>query len=393
MFYNKGVMDVLTTLQRLAPAADLDQDAAPTGCPHPQGPRLPVHWAAVGGRRVPILKALLTSACERDCVYCPFRAGRDVRRVTFRPAELARAALALYRGGAIRGVLLSSGIAGGSVATQDRLLTTARLLRGQGFDGYLHLKLMPGAEKDQVLDAMRWADRVSVNLEAPGARFLRRLAPRKWFWRELLQPLQWAATLRRTHDPRALGRRRWPSLVTQFVVGAAGERDRDLLTQTARLLQELGLSRVYFSAFRPIPDTPLAGHPAEDPARARRLYQAFFLLRDYGFTVDELPWTAEGQLPRQDPKVAWAERHLRAAPVELNTAPRALLLRVPGIGPRGAARLLQARREARLRDWRQLTALGLPVTRLAPYVLLDGRRPPQQLALFAARPEQQVPAS
>ena len=384
MFYNKSAMNPLERLRLLD--APLEQDGAPRACPtrtRPEG--LPIHQAAVGGRRVPILKTLLTSACERDCAYCPFRAGRNFRRVTFRPDELVETIQALYRKGTIRGVLLSSGLAGGGRATQDRLLTTAHLLRQHGYRGYLHLKLMPGIEKDQVLEALRLADRVSINLEAPSARHLSRLAPHKWFWRELLQPLQWAAELRRSLDPRDYGRNRWPSLVTQFVVGAAQERDRDLLALTARLLRETNLARAYFSPFRPIADTPLAHHPPSPRERAHNLYRAFFLLRDYGFALEELVWDAGGNLPPEDPKKLWAEVHLRAQPVELNTAPRALLLRIPGIGPRRAEVLLRARRTARLRTSRQLQALGLPVTRMAPYILLDGRRLPRQAELFASK--------
>ncbi len=363
----------------LAGEADLDRDAgeaAPPLCAR----TLPISWATAKGRRMPILKALLTSACERNCAYCPFRAGRDSRRQTFRPAELASQIGLLTRRGVIEGVLLSSGIAGGSVSTQDRLLETAAILRRQGYQGYLHLKLMPGAEREQILEALRLADRVSVNLEAPGARFLHRLAPQKRFWGELLQTLARAANLRRL-PPQPYGRSRWPSLVTQFVVGAAGESDRDLLAWTARLLNEYGLQRVYYSTFRPIPATPLENLPPEHRRRGQRLYRAFFLLRDYGFTTEELLPPGGQALPADDPKLWWAEQHLRARPVEINTAPREMLLRVPGIGPQRAAALLHARRETTFRTLAQLQALGIPA-KAAPFILLDGRRPLHQGRLW-----------
>ncbi len=360
------------------------EDTGPERAACPRAQELPISWVSMGGKRVPILKTLLTSACERDCAYCPFRAGRDSPRTTMRPEQMASAIEQMHRRGAIRGALVSSGIAGGSVATQDRLLATAQILRRRGFRGYLHLKLMPGAEEAQVLEAMRLADRVSVNLEAPGEPYLHRIAPHKRFQDELLRTLQKAAELRRTLDPRDFGRKRWPSLVTQFVVGAAGERDMDLLGWAGRLLREAGLARVYFSPFRPIVGTPLAGHPPEDPNRTRRLYQAFFLLRDYGFDVGEIPRTPDGNLPPGDPKALWAERHLAANPVEINTAPRELLLRIPGIGPRRVDALLEARRQGTLRTLRQLRALGIPTDRAAPYILLDGHRPPFQPSLFPA---------
>lgn len=370
----------------------LSQQAAYEGedevlCPHPRGPLwrrgLLLYRAAVGGRRVVLLKTLLTSACERDCAYCPFRAGRTMPRYILQPEELAAGFMQLYRAGVVEGLFLSSGIAGGGQATQDRLLAAAELLRRRwGYRGYLHLKLMPGADREQVWQAMRLADRISVNLEAPGARFLQALAPHKRFWGELHQLLRWVVDLQRNHEPAEVGRRCWPSVTTQFVVGPAGESDRDLLTLVAQLQREVGLQRAYFSPFRPVPGTPLENHPAEDPQRARRLLEASFLLRDYGFSPEELPWDARGNLPRAvDPKTAWALRHLRERPVELNTAPRELLLRVPGLGPRSVARLLLARRQACLREVDQLRALGLPVERMAPFVLLDGKPLPHTAPL------------
>lgn len=366
-------------------AADWDQGEE-ASCPHLTPRRqggLVLYRAQAGGRRITLFKTLLTSACERDCAYCPFRAGRNFRRATFQPAELAATFMHLYRRNVAQGLFLSSGIAGGGQHTQDRLLATAEILRQrEGYRGYLHLKLMPGADKEQVLRAMQLADRISVNLEAPGARYLQRLAPHKRYWGELLQLLRWVAEIQQAHRPAEFGLRRWPSVTTQFVVGAAGESDRDLLTVAAEWLPQLTLRRVYFSPFRPIPDTPLEGHPPEDPRRAHHLHQAFFLLRDYGFALEELSLDAQGNLPRhQDPKQAWADAHLRERPVELNTAPKEQLLRVPGLGPRRVRRLLRLRREVRLRSVEQLRALGFPVQRMLPYILLDGRRPPQQLPL------------
>ncbi len=377
-------MDAMEKSLLLFKDADLEKDGgaiAEKGDTAP--PKLPVSYVTAGNRKVPVLKTLLTSACERDCAYCPFRAGRDGRRITFKPEEFATFADEMHRHRIVEGVFLSSGIAGGSIATQDRLLTTATLLRKKHeFKGYLHLKLMPGAEKDQILQAMTLADRVSVNLEAPGESYLHRLAPHKQFWDELLRTLQTAEEIRRNVDPRDYGRSRWPSITTQFVIGAAGEKDRDLLLWSEKLLKDLRLSRVYFSPFRPIPKTPLADLPAEAPERAVRLYRAFFLLRDYGFSADELPLTPNGQLPSGDPKELWAKLHLAESPVEVNTASREELLRIPGIGPKRAAILMAARRQSRLSDVQQLRSLGMPVDKMSPYILLDGKSPVRQLRLF-----------
>jgi predicted DNA-binding helix-hairpin-helix protein len=384
LIYNQTAMDAIEKLSHLTRDADLDVDGEPGGGTNGNhADSLPVSYVSAGGKRVPVLKTLLTSACERDCAYCPFRAGRDSRRVTFKPEEFAAIAENMCRRGLANGLLLSSGIAGGSISTQDRLLDTAKLLREKHrFRGYLHLKLMPGAERDQILEAMTLADRVSVNLEAPGEPYLSKLAPHKRFWEELFQTLQAAEEIRRTEDPRSYGRERWPSLVTQFVVGAAGEKDRDLISWSERILKDLRLARVYYSPFRPIPGTPLSYHPAESPERAHRLYSAFFLLRDYGFSAEELPWTEEGSLMPGDPKENWAKAHLVESPVEINTASLEELIRIPGIGKKRAQMLIKARRLSRIKDAYQLRRMGLPVEKMSPYILLDGRRPVQQLRLF-----------
>ena len=338
-----------------------------------------IHQAAVpGGKRIPLLKTLLTSACERDCRYCAFRKGRDFRRATFAPDELARLFMAMHESGMVEGIFLSSGMAGGGPNTEDRLLGTARILRKEyGFRGYLHLKIMPGAERDQVASAMKLADRVSVNLEAPNKRRLSSLAPHKAFDNELLQRLRWIEEIRREKPGR------WPSSTTQFVVGAGDEKDVELLTTSEYLFRKAGLARTYFMAFNPVEGTPLEDHPPAPPEREHRLYQASFLLRDYGFNAEELPFDRHGNLPLQvDPKLAWARRSLRERPIEVNAASRGELLRVPGIGPKGAERIIRARRQGKLRDLSDLSTCGVVAKRSAPFVLLDGRRPPRQLSLW-----------
>ncbi len=378
-------MDALEKLKILAPATcyEPSEEAEVSSPPRPARPTVDlddcVYQAAMpGGKRIALLKTLLTSACERDCLYCPFRAGRDFRRETFTPDELARLFLDINRQGIAEGIFLSSALAGGGPRVQDRLIAAAELLRRAGFRGYIHLKIMPGAERDQVAAAMALADRVSVNLEAPNERRLADLAPHKRFTTELLQRLRWIEELRRQ------GSGRQPSSTTQFVVGAAGESDLELLATTAFLHREVGLARAYFSRFQPVTDTPLEGLPPTPPLREQRLYQASFLLRDYGFDVEELPFGAEGNLPLEaDPKLAWARQHLAQAPIELNRADRATLLRVPGVGPKTADRLLAARRQGRLRALNDLRKLGIAANRAAPFILLDGRRPAQQLSLWA----------
>ena len=340
-----------------------------------------ISHVTAGNRKMPVLKSMVTTACERDCFYCPFRAGRSsMRRVKITPDDMARGFMDLYRGGAVEGLFLSSGVINGGITSQDPILDVGAILREKyNFQGYIHLKIMPGAERDQVQRAMTLANRVSINLEAPNADRLERIAPGKLFSDELLTRLRWIEELRQSSDGRLRA-----SSTTEFVVGPAGESDVELLSATEYLHTQLKLARVYFSAFHPVVETPLDHVAPTTEARRIRLYQASFLLRDYGFTVEDLPFAGAGNLPLGvDPKRAWAEDHLAQAPVELNTAPRRDLLRVPGIGMLGAARILTARQQNTLRTLADLRAAGVAnVDRVAQYVLLDGHRPLNQPRLF-----------
>jgi predicted DNA-binding helix-hairpin-helix protein len=336
-----------------------------------------------GGRRVPLLRILQTSACEKNCYYCPFRAGRRLRRTTLAPDDLAAAFDQMQRKGLVEGLFLSSGIVG-TVRSMDRMLATVELVRQKyGWRGYVHLKLLPNAEEAQIERAALLADRLSLNLEAPNEARLARLAPKKDFDHGLVEPLQraWAIVRRLRNQGHAVAS---AGAVTQYVVGPAGESDQELLTASQQLYRQVGLRRAYYSAFSPVDDTPLQEEQPTAPLREHRLYQADFMLRQYGFDAGELPFDAEGNLPRErDPKLAWAGQHPERFPVEINQAPQAALLRVPGIGPLGAAAIVQARRAGRLRSLEDLQRLGVRSQQAAPYVLLDGRAPSHQLRLFA----------
>jgi predicted DNA-binding helix-hairpin-helix protein len=330
----------------------------------------------------PILKTMLTTACEKNCNYCPFRAGRSkMKRLTFTPDELASGLDTLQRAGQVEGMFLSSGIIKGSVTTQDKIIDTAEIVRKRyHYQGYLHLKVMPGIEYDQLYRLMQLADRVSVNLEGPTQERLNALAPKKDFQRELLNMLQLAEEIRREHPYEKLA-----GTVTQFVVGAVGDTDQELLSLSNRLYRQYGLTRAYYSGFSPVIQTPFENLPATDPLREHRLYQASFLLRDYGWKVEDLPFLPDGNMELAlDPKRSWAERYLHAAPVEIMTATREQLLRVPGIGPKGADAILHARRRGRLTELAHLRQLNIRVPeQAAPYILLDGHRPVMQMNLFS----------
>ena len=347
--------------RRRAPYQSRSLDECITNVSTPQGKK-------------PILKTMLTTACERNCFYCPFRAGRSkTKRVTFTPDEIADALDTLTHTNRVQGLFLSSGIIKGSVTTQDKIIDTVEIIRNRyAYRGYVHLKIMPGVQYEQLYRAMQLADRISVNLEAPTQERLSALAPKKDFTAELLKMLRWAEVIRRDNPQEKLA-----STVTQFVVGAVGDTDQELLSLSDRLYRQHGLTRAYYSGFSPVIQTPFENLPATDPLREHRLYQASFLLRDYGWKVEDLPFLSDGNMELAlDPKRAWAERYLREAPVEIMTARRDQLLRIPGIGPVGADAILKARRQGKLTSLTDLRKLGIRAPeQAAPFILLDGHRP------------------
>lgn len=330
------------------------------------------------GKRVPMLKVLQASGCERSCIYCIERCGGRGQAASLRPEQLAGAFAELHRSRRVVGLFLSSAIRGGAVATMDRMLATVELVRRRhAFRGYVHLKLIPGSRPDQVERAMALATRVSVNMEAPSAIHLAGIAPGKKFDGDILAPMRQVA--------RAIegGRFSPGGQTTQFVVGAAGETDRQLVAATAWSYARLRLARAYFSALQPVPGTPVAERAPVPFMREHRLYQADFLLRSYGFQESELFFDEQGALPLDaDPKTVWARRHPERFPVEVNVASVDELLRVPGIGPRSAKRLVSMRREQRLRDAEALRAAGASWRIASPFVLFDGRPAERQLRLL-----------
>ena len=348
------------------------------------------HWVYPAvmpdGKRVKLLKVLLTNVCEKNCGYCGIRAGRDSQRISFNPDELARVFDQMVHRRLVEGLFLSSGVCGNAQRTMDRMLATVELIRSRyQFNGYVHLKLLPGIARSQVERAGQIAQRVSVNLEAPNSQRLSQIAPFK-NRDELLNPMRWANEFIRADPARANGGRgSWAPAgqTTQFVVGAADESDREILTTVSHLYNKIGLHRAYYSAFQPVRGTPLEDHAFTPAWREHRLYQCDFLFRQYAFSFDELVFDGQDHLPREaDPKTLWAETHPEFFPVEVNRASRQVLLRVPGIGPRSVSRILRVRQQACFRSLSELHKTGAVAGRAAPFVLLDGKRPDYQLKLW-----------
>jgi predicted DNA-binding helix-hairpin-helix protein len=334
---------------------------------------------------MPMLKSMLTTACENNCHYCVFRRPRNLQRYTFTPEEMAEAFMKMVRRGAVEGLFLSSGVIGGGAKSQDHLLKTIEILRLKyHYRGYVHLKVMPGAEEAQIERAMQLSTRVSINLEGVTPARLKFLAPMKNLYGDLFPRIQMMDRFRKEqiqNHTRPLP----TSITTQLVVGVAGESDVETLQLSEILYKQYGLARVYYSGFAPAPDTPLENYPAMDYTRYIRLYQASFLLRDYGFGMEELPFQGGGYLPLNvDPKLAWAQENFAECPIEINQAGLEMLLRIPGIGRLGAERIYNGRKEQKLTDLQQLVKLGISPKRAAPFILMDGHRPEYQMDLWGA---------
>jgi predicted DNA-binding helix-hairpin-helix protein len=330
-------------------------------------------WAAPeaegpGGRARPVFRVLMSSACAWNCAYCPLRAANDVPRATLAPAELAESFLPRYTAGAVQGLFVSTAVDVGVNAAVGQMLDGVEQLRTRHqYTGYVHVKLLPGTAAGDVERAARLADRVSLNLEAPGPEFLARISPERSWHLDLVERLRWA------NEWQQAGRL-GSGLATQFVVGAGGERDKDLLLTGGWLYRELGMRRIYFGAFRPLEGTPLEGAERTPQARVLRLQQADWMLRQYGFHQAEMPYDTGGDLPLHlDPKLAWALAHPERFPVELNSASPEQLMRVPGIGPVSVERILRLRRLHLFREAEHLKALGPQAAKARDFVTLDGR--------------------
>ena len=388
--------------ERLAILSEAAADDREHGMPLPRHRRFPGAGAPespVGIRtvRVPgrgsttLMRIMQTNACSLSCGYCPTFCGGRVRRTALGPEEVARTFIESYRAGQVSGLFLTSGVPGRAVRAMDRMLDAVHILRRrEGFRGYVHVKVLPGAQPDQVREAARLCDRVSINLEGPRDDVVRRLAKEKNLSGDLLPSLELAGRLSR--EGRLEGRPDRPApmgTTTQFVVGAQGEQDREILGLVGRLEGQGLLHHAHFSAFQPVAGTPMEDLPGTPSTREFRLYQAEHLVRQYRFRVDELPFGADGNLPlEQDPKTAWALAHPTDFPLDVRRAPEDLLLRVPGVGPRAAARLVAERRRVVLRGAEDLRRLGVDTARAGYFLTLGGRRlarerPAVQQPLFA----------
>ena len=327
-------------------------------------------YPAVGekGECVNLFKVLQTNICENNCLYCVNRKDRDCPRVEFTPQELAYLFLEYYKKRWVRGLFLSSAVNLSPNASQEKMLETLKILRQRyNYTGYIHCKILPGVDTGLIEATGKLADRLSVNLEAPNQKCLSQLAPDKSFDRELFAGLKKISSL---HEKNPLK----GGITTQLVVGAANDKDREILSLSHNLYKDYKLRRVYYSAFIPIEETPLENLRPCPPLREFRLYQADFLLRKYNFTANELVFDEKGDLYLdKDPKLAWALANIAKFPIEINKASFEELIRVPGIGRISAKRILEVRKRTRIKEMEQLRNLGAVAKRAGKFITLDGK--------------------
>lgn len=348
------------------------------------------HSFSADGRCITLLKVLLSNACVYDCKYCVNRRSNDTRRAAFTPRELAELTIGFYRRNYIEGLFLSSGVLRSPDYTMEQMIQALRILREDyRFNGYIHAKAIPGAAPELVRQLGLLADRLSVNIELPSQRGLQTLAPDK-SKEAILRPMGLIRDGAAQSKAELAKYKHAPVFApagqsTQLIVGATPDTDRHILRLTESLYQKYRLKRVFYSAYVPVVESSLLPSPDTKPPllREHRLYQADWLLRFYGFQASELLDDAHPDFdPRLDPKCNWALRHLEQFPVDVMRADIETLLRVPGIGPVSARRIVSARRCGVLR-FDDLKKLGVVLKR-AQYFITCGGKLPEGLRFSAA---------
>ncbi len=340
------------------------------------------HTFSADGRCVTLLKVLMTNCCVYDCKYCVNRCSNDTPRAMFEPEELAELTIQFYRRNYIEGLFLSSGVLGSPDYTTERMIRCLELLRQQHrFNGYIHAKAIPGTSPELVQRLGLLADRISVNIELPSEKGLNTLAPNKTR-SAIFRPMGQITDTLRENKAELVKYRHAPQFApagqsTQMIIGATPDSDRQILRLSQSLYDRYRLKRVFFSAYVPVVENSLL--PALDTKppllREHRLYQADWLLRFYGFRAEELLDEEDPNFnPLVDPKCSWALKHPEFFPVEVNTADKETLLRVPGIGTVSARRILYARRGRKL-EHTDLKKLGVVMKRAQYFITCKGKIP------------------
>lgn len=338
------------------------------------------HSFAADGRCISLLKVLMSNDCVYDCVYCASRRSNECERATFDPRELCELMMNFYRRNYIEGLFLSSAVVKNPAYTCELMLKTLKMVRNEyKFNGYIHVKAIPGADPKLIEELGLYADRMSVNIEMPSQQSLKQLAPQKTK-ESILKPMGQIRDGIKENSTEIVKYKSAPKFVpagqsTQMIIGASPESDRQILKLTEGLYGKFGLKRVFFSAYIPVindKNLPSLGTPPP-LLREHRLYQADWLLRFYKFKADEILDDKNPNFnPLLDPKCNWAINHMEYFPVEVNRAPYEMLLRVPGIGVKGAQKIMTARRYAVL-NIDALKKLGIVLKRARFFITCNGK--------------------
>ncbi|MDD5610669.1 MAG: helix-hairpin-helix domain-containing protein [Candidatus Omnitrophica bacterium] len=318
-----------------------------------------------------LFKTLLSNECINNCKYCPLRAGSTNQHCSLSPEELSKAFMSYYRSGRVSGLFLSSAVTQSPDATMERINRVALNLRRIQFKGYIHLKIIPGASPAAIRQSLALASAVSLNIETPGENNFKYLSTTKNYLSDIIRPIELISALTKKGGAYAGVKH-----TTQFVVGAAPETDRQIVGYSWKLYKELGLNRIYFSAYQrgagasELPGERSALTNADLLTREHRLYQVDWLIRKYGFKLDEIPFEGNGNLSlASDPKQAWAQMHPEFFPVNINKDDKGRLLRVPGLGLVMVERILQLRQSGqRIRSLDDLGRMNKIIRQALPYI-------------------------
>ena len=324
-----------------------------------------------GGKSI-LFKTLISNVCKNDCKYCPLREQMDIRRCSLNPEETAKVFLDYYNQRKVFGLFLSSGVFGSSDITMERLNSIARILRKKHkFKGYIHLKVIPGSSNAAVEEAVSLASAVSLNIETPGEKNLAKLSSKKNYIKDIIEPIKLISSLTKKGS-----RYERVKQTTQFIVGAAGEQDREIVRYMFGLYNRLNMNRVYFSAYqRGLGEESISGeynvleNPADILTREHRLYQVDFLLRKYGFRESDILFESDGYLSlTTDPKELWANKHPEMFPVNINRASKFSLLKVPGLGPVTVNRIIESRKNSTIKSIKQVGKIGVRLNKAQKYL-------------------------
>lgn len=381
-----GLMDIFEKLKILANAAKYDVSCSSSGSNRKNQGGLGnavnhgiCHSFAADGRCISLLKILLSNKCMYDCKYCVNRASNDYERASFEVDELVRLTMNFYRRNYIEGLFLSSGVEISPDYTMERLVEVLDKLRNvENFTGYIHIKAIPGAKAELIRKAGFLADRMSSNIELPSQKSLELLAPQKNMT-ELIKPMK---VIRRTLIQNEIDRKKYrsaPSFIaggqsTQMIIGASPETDRHIVALSEGLYRNKNLKRVYYSAYMPVNKDPLLPTIGTAPLlREHRLYQADWLLRFYGFQAKEILTSENPNLDLElDPKANWAINNLDKFPIEINKASYEILLKIPGVGPKSALKIVKARR-IHLLDYEDLKSMNVVIKRAKYFITCKGK--------------------